>query len=1194
MAMKKVTHIILLFFLQISSFLPAFQTVGLDVIKDSVLPTVPAQITFFTGNDVAQKQKMLETLKIEYKSYVEKIKSLSDLLERQMHLLKKDIDHVKSAVLHNNTNSSDFLSKKLNVLNKKYQILPDIRESRHQISECIKQHIEYLDKYFQTAEQVEHIEEKTLYTFSDLQKLTRQITLEKENVVRLQTKKENEESIVTRTETIVTAKDKELKILAETLDLLRKSSADVKHQLSLLDIEKEVLLLERDLAALRVEEHVRAIEFIDSQIFVITHKVNALQDDVTIVRSRMKVDKQDLLQYQHENNEVKKEIQARKVELMRKRTDATVQKNVMQDELEKLAERYKVSIANISKIEEWEITANSMSEEYAAYSVCLAQSHIAVLEQKIDEIRVQLLLQDAKLAHAQSLEDAVKVLYAITQAKFSDIEQLDKERIHYKDLKNSIQNMIKMYQDRTAELHALMKIQYKKIANIKKNQERFKMYTPEEIGDNQKKYHEGLAILSKGLKVIEELGDASLKSSEKYNVLIEQKEETLVLANFMLQELDMIGVWHRSNRAVTWDGVKQIIPNLVTFAQNSYGVLVDYIINFHFFKDVYEFITNSPSQLLAYLLFSIFLYIIFVCLQALLPALYNGLMMIPEDIQGLFLLSRVFAVLCGFLQKWLGLLFAWLLLFSCLSFYQFSIAFTLLFYGASIFFLTYTARAFLAYLVNFNRAINFVLLGKSFEDRFAWIFTFFSSSTIFILFFRKMFMLVMMYQQSEFPIILLRLYHVVIFISVVFSIEKEELLQLIPKSNVYFQSLSHMINDYYYVLSLFCVMVLILSDPYLGGYGHLMWYIILNGTLSMLLCATMYLIHNAMKAISLWIFFKEYGEFGLKERFEYAKTWYAIFVVILFFVSVVITCIGAAYIWGYPLAYEQIERLLNHSIMSWSTGVGAKSEHYLRVIGILRLISSLFLGFFLAFLFRYYVLQRIFDIQYVDPGVQDTITMISRYIIIIATLFIGFAREGLGENFLWALTVGLLSFGWGFKDLFADIVAYFFILVQRPIKVGDYIKIDSEIVGVVKKISARAVILRRKNAVTIVVPNSVILKSALYNWNYTRGYVAFDDIIFSVPFHTDPAEVKKVLYQAVLSNPDVLKVPEPIIRLDDFSDKGYTFMLRGYISSGNTLNQWVIASDVRILVVAALKAQGIEVAEPVIRVSMQKSEDREA
>ncbi len=1185
--MKKIAHIILLWSMIIPLSILGLQIKPVvDTIKDSLLPTVPVQIKFFTGDDSVQKQKMLETLKIEYKAYLEKLKQLAESLDKQIYNLKKEIEQVKSIVAHqsNGNGVSDFLLKKLNILNKKYQMLSDIREIRHQIAESMKQHTEYLDKYFQAVDVVDNFEEKTLYSFSDLQKLTRQITIEKDFLSRLHTKKENEEAIVSRAESTVATKIKEIKSVTETLDFLKKSSADVKNQLILLDLDKEALLLERELADLRVEEHQRGIEFIDSQIFVATHKIDALQHDLVLVRSRIKVDKHDLLQYQQANNDIKKDAQTRRDDLVRKRTDLTAQKGQMQEELDKLSERHKISLSNNSKIEDWEIGFDSISEGFAAFSVSFIQTKLLILEQKMDEIRVELFIQDAKLAHAQALEDSVKSLYAITQVKFSDIEQLERERAHYKDLKNTIQNMVKLYQDRMTELHALIKSQYKKIANIRKDQERFRAYSPDDVTENHRKYNEGLSLLSQALKMIEEQGDASLKLSEQYGTLIEQKEESLALATFMLQELDLIGVWHRSNRAVTWEGIKQIIPNLITFAQNAYGVIVDYVINFHLFKDLYEFITTSTAQLFAYILFVIFLYIVFLCLQAILPALYQGLMLIPADMQGLFLLSRIFAVMCGFLQRSLGLIFLWLLIFACLSFYHFSIAFMLIFYGCSIVFLTYIARKFLTYLLSFNRSINFVLLGESFEDRFAWIFSFFSASTIFILFFRKMFMLVMMYQQSEFPIILLRLYHVVIFISVVFSIEKEELLNLIPKTNVYFQTLSQLINDYYYLLSLFCIMVLILSDPYLGGYGQLIWYMILNVTMSALLCATMYLVHNAVKSLSSWIFFKEHGEFGLKERFEYAKTWYAIFVVVLFFVSMITTALFMAQIWGYPLAFEQVERILNLSVTHW-VGVGTKIEH-LRVIGILRLIGSVFLGFIFAFLFRRYVLQRVFDIQYVDPGVQDTIMIIARYVIIIGTIFIAFAREGLGTQVLWILLAGLVTFGWTFKDLFADVVAYFFILVQRPIKVGDYIKIDEEIMGVVKKISPRAVILRRKNSVTIMVPNSIILKTALHNWNHTRGYIAFDDIIFSVPFNVDPLEVKKILYQAISSNPDVLKVPEPVIRLDDFNDKGYTFMVRGYISSSNTLNQWGIASDTRLLIVAALRAKGITVAEPVLRVKM--------
>jgi len=1181
--MNKNRHKLLLFLILTPVFASGItlSPVGLDTIKDTVMPLGSSNIKFFIGEDSAQKKDMLDRLKVEYKSFLEKTKLSSESIDKQVDNVKKEIDQIKSIASNNN---DDFLSKKLDLLNKKYQILPDIREAHQQIIEYMKQHIEYLDQYFLSVNKDERIEEKSLYAFSDLQILTHRIMLEKEALSRLVLKKESEELIVTRTEGFIASKDKEIKAINEYIDVLKKSQDDVKNQLIIADLEKEVLLQERELDSLRLEEHALHVEFINSQMFVTTYDKNSLEANLVSMRNRMKVDKQDVIEYQHENDRVKKIVQASKIDLMKKRTDLADQKKHMQEEVDKLSNRYKISLSNIRQVEDWEIPVDSIHDGFAGFSVSLALEKVAVVDQMIEEVRVETLKQDAILESAQSLEDAVQSLYAITQSKFRDNDHLEILRAHYKELKVSIQNTIKLYQDRTIELHSFIKSQYKKIQNIKKYQEHFKSYSPNEVAANQKKYNDSLALLTKALKSIDQQGDLSLRLSEQYAVLIEKKESSLALANFMLQELDLIGLWHRSNRAVTWHGIKEIIPNLITFTYNIYGLLEEYIIKFHFLDDAYNFVTQSTSQFILYILLSILLYFLYVFLLAMLPLLNNALINVPQDMQGVFLLSRIIAVMSGFLQKTLGPIFGWSLLFGLLNFHQFSIVFTLAFYVGSILFLIYTSRSFLLYLLKFNRSNDFLLLGKSFEDRFQWIFSFFSISTILILFFRKMFMLVMVYQQSEFPIILLRLYHVVIFISVVFSIEKEELLNIIPKTNIYFDEISNLINRYYYLLSLFCIILLILSDPYLGGYGHLMWYVIFNSTISVILLGSMYFVHNAIKSMSSWMFFKENGEFGSKERFNYAKTWYAMFVISFFFVSIVLATYFIAKIWGYPVEIFQFKRFLNYPI--YYGAAGSKLE-FIRVAGCIRLLLSPFIGVFIAYLFRNYVLQRVFTIQYVDPGMQDTIMTISRYIIIISTIFIILEREGLGFIVGYILGIGLVTFGWTFKDLFSDVVAYFFILVQRPIKVGDLIQLEDRVLGVVKKIGPRSVIIRRKNSVTIIVPNSKILNSSIYNWNYTRGFIAFDDIVFTVPFASDLVEVKSILYTILDDNPDVLKVPEPLIRVDDFSDHGYVFMVRGFISSHNTLEQWTISSDIRMTIASRLKAKGIQVAEYTMNVKMK-------
>ena len=131
-----------------------------------------------------------------------------------------------------------------------------------------------------------------------------------------------------------------------------------------------------------------------------------------------------------------------------------------------------------------------------------------------------------------------------------------------------------------------------------------------------------------------------------------------------------------------------------------------------------------------------------------------------------------------------------------------------------------------------------------------------------------------------------------------------------------------------------------------------------------------------------------------------------------------------------------------------------------------------------------------------------------------------------------------------------------------------------------RKITARAVILRYKNSTTIVVPNSLVISKTLTNWNYTRNFIAFDDIIVHVDFAEDAERVRELLYNVVEQHPNILKNPKPWVRLDNFGEYGYVFMVRGFISSVYTLEKWEIASNIRIGIAKAFKQQGIKIALP--------------
>jgi potassium efflux system protein len=221
----------------------------------------------------------------------------------------------------------------------------------------------------------------------------------------------------------------------------------------------------------------------------------------------------------------------------------------------------------------------------------------------------------------------------------------------------------------------------------------------------------------------------------------------------------------------------------------------------------------------------------------------------------------------------------------------------------------------------------------------------------------------------------------------------------------------------------------------------------------------------------------------------------------------------------------------------------------------------------------------------IEAGVQNTISSLMRYLVIITALIVGFSSSGLGDLVWYLVGALILGLGWVIKDPIGDLVAYFIIILQQPIKVGDLIWIDEIANGVVRRITPRSVEIRRKNSATLIIPNTYVTARVVTNWHFVRGYVAFDDILLTVAFKHDPSKVREILLRVLDESRLLLKNPRPIVRLESFSDLGYVFLVRGFLSSHYTLDMWDIASEVRLSIVKRLREHGIELASGVRLVS---------
>ena len=175
-----------------------------------------------------------------------------------------------------------------------------------------------------------------------------------------------------------------------------------------------------------------------------------------------------------------------------------------------------------------------------------------------------------------------------------------------------------------------------------------------------------------------------------------------------------------------------------------------------------------------------------------------------------------------------------------------------------------------------------------------------------------------------------------------------------------------------------------------------------------------------------------------------------------------------------------------------------------------------------------------------------------------------------------ALGVGI---GFGLQQIASNFISGIIILLERSLKVGDYIEIDGSGAGTLKEINMRSSTLATFDGKEIVVPNEKFITSALVNWTKTDPLQRYE-VAFSVAYETDIHRVPPIIEAAVSLHPAVLKNPDPPdCALRGFGDNGVNFAVEFWVSGiDGGKNSFI--SDVHFLVWDALKENGITMPFP--------------
>ncbi len=216
---------------------------------------------------------------------------------------------------------------------------------------------------------------------------------------------------------------------------------------------------------------------------------------------------------------------------------------------------------------------------------------------------------------------------------------------------------------------------------------------------------------------------------------------------------------------------------------------------------------------------------------------------------------------------------------------------------------------------------------------------------------------------------------------------------------------------------------------------------------------------------------------------------------------------------------------------------------------------------------------------------------------VVLTVGVLIVLEGLGVAIgpiLAALGVGGLAVALALQDTLSNLFAGIHLLADEPMRVGDFVRLESGIEGFVEDIGWRSTRIRLLPNNMAIVPNATIAKSAVTNYFMPEPRMSIE-IPVRVTYATDPERVEKVLIeetiQAAAVVPGLLKDPLPFVRfIPGFGESALQFSL--ICSVASYVDQYLVQHELRKRIIRRFGAEQIEIPLPMRTVQLRRTDGK--